>query len=58
MVAGKQGDRGMTDTDYEIATADGVDTRNHKRRPNMDWDIILTERKKHDYKGNRNRKRY
>ena len=48
----------MNPEDIEKGERDGVDTRNHKRRPNADWDIILDERKRHDYKGNRNRKRY
>lgn len=29
----------------EIAAADSVDIRNHKRRPNVDWDIIEDESK-------------
>ena len=30
---------------YELATQDGVDLRNHRRRPMWDYDIIEQEQK-------------
>ena len=33
----------IPETEHELAAQDGVDTRTHKPRPRMDWDIIEQE---------------
>lgn len=40
----------------EIAAADGVDIRNHKPRPRMDWDILEHELKLRKEQGHAKRK--